>query len=418
MWECGGVGGKLTTDDLVVCAESYYARDRPLGEDLARLAGAFLGDGWIRQENAHVSGYSVGFAIGSENEPHTQPYLELAERTLPAANWRNNAAGAFGLSCSSKAVHQEIVALGLDARSRDASVPTYLFSAPLDEKRAFLAGYFDADGSVSGNAKNAGRGAMVSTSEDLVRGLRELAISCGMRVTPARASHCHTNFGACVVRRAVIAADGTAQLPLWHHAKAANQRKTKHQRGQGLQASKCGYLRLPDRTFAQRVRKVKRTGIAEPVYDLTVEHPSHAFVCEGVVVHNCWLETWQGREVVVHRKGATPAHRGVLGIVPGSQGHPSYVVRGLGNAASLHSASHGAGRQMSRKKAIQSIPKADRNAWLARHGIELLAGGMDEAPQAYKDIGEVLALQTDLIKPVATFQPELVLMAADGKSEG
>ena len=135
--------------------------------------------------------------------------------------------------------------------------------------------------------------------------------------------------------------------------------------------------------------------------------------------HNyAWLETWQGREVVVHRKGATPAHRGVLGIVPGSQGHPSYVVRGLGNAASLHSASHGAGRQMSRKKAIQSIPKADRNAWLTRHGIELLAGGMDEAPQAYKDIGEVLALQTDLIEPVATFQPELVLMAADGKSEG
>ena len=135
--------------------------------------------------------------------------------------------------------------------------------------------------------------------------------------------------------------------------------------------------------------------------------------------HNfAWQETWQGREVVVHRKGATPAHEGVLGIVPGSQGHPSYVVRGLGAEASLHSASHGAGRQMSRKEAIRTIPKADRNAWLARRGIELLAGGMDEAPQAYKDIGEVLALQTDLIEPVATFRPELVLMAADGKSEG
>lgn len=135
--------------------------------------------------------------------------------------------------------------------------------------------------------------------------------------------------------------------------------------------------------------------------------------------HNyAWCETWQGREVVVHRKGATPAHEGVLGIIPGSQGHPSYVVRGLGNAASLHSASHGAGRQMSRRQAMQTIPKADRNRWLTEHGIELLAGGMDEAPQAYKDIGEVLALQTDLVEPVATFQPEMVLMAADGKSEG
>ncbi|MGI9174550.1 MAG: RtcB family protein, partial [Rhodothermales bacterium] len=135
--------------------------------------------------------------------------------------------------------------------------------------------------------------------------------------------------------------------------------------------------------------------------------------------HNfAWKETWQGRDVIVHRKGATPAQAGVLGVIPGSQGHNSYVVRGLGEAASLNSASHGAGRQMSRKQALQTIPKADRNAWLAERGIELLAGGMDEAPQAYKNINEVLALQTDLIEPVATFQPEVVLMAGDGRSEG
>ena len=135
--------------------------------------------------------------------------------------------------------------------------------------------------------------------------------------------------------------------------------------------------------------------------------------------HNfAWKETWQGRDVIVHRKGATPAQAGVLGVIPGSQGHPSYVVRGLGEEASLHSASHGAGRQMSRKQAIRTIPKADRNAWLAERGIELLAGGMDEAPQAYKNINEVLALQTDLIEPIATFHPEVVLMAGDGRSEG
>lgn len=135
--------------------------------------------------------------------------------------------------------------------------------------------------------------------------------------------------------------------------------------------------------------------------------------------HNfAWKEVWEGRTVYVHRKGATPAHCDVLGIIPGSQGHNSYLVRGLGNATSINSASHGAGRVMSRKQAINTIPKKERDAWLKQRGIELLGSGMDEAPQAYKDIGEVLAMQTDLIEPIATFKPRLVLMAKDGKSEG
>jgi tRNA-splicing ligase RtcB len=121
--------------------------------------------------------------------------------------------------------------------------------------------------------------------------------------------------------------------------------------------------------------------------------------------------------VVVHRKGATPAHEGVLGIIPGSQGHNSYIVRGLGSELSINSASHGAGRVMSRKQAKQTIPKKDRDEWLRQRGIELLGGGMDESPQVYKDINEVLALQTDLVEPIATFQPKIVLMSDDGKSE-
>ncbi len=135
--------------------------------------------------------------------------------------------------------------------------------------------------------------------------------------------------------------------------------------------------------------------------------------------HNfAFKEIWQGKEVYIHRKGATPAHEGVLGIIPGSQGHNSFIVRGLGNEASLNSASHGAGRQMSRKYAIQTIPKKQRDAWLKERGVELMAGGMDESPQAYKDINEVMALQSDLVVPVATFEPRLVLMADDGKTEG
>jgi tRNA-splicing ligase RtcB len=134
--------------------------------------------------------------------------------------------------------------------------------------------------------------------------------------------------------------------------------------------------------------------------------------------HNfAWEEDWGGRKAIIHRKGATPAHEGVLGIIPGSQGHNSYIVKGKGSEAALNSASHGAGRQMSRTAAKQSIPKRDRDLWLKEQDVELLGGGMDEAPQAYKNIDEVLALQTDLVQPIAVFRPRIVLMSNDGKSE-
>ena len=128
--------------------------------------------------------------------------------------------------------------------------------------------------------------------------------------------------------------------------------------------------------------------------------------------HNfAWKETWQGKEVIVHRKGATPAHAGVLGVVPGSQGHESFIVEGLGSESSLYSASHGAGRQMSRKAAKESLSPSERKKTLEKLGVELLGSSMDEAPGAYKNIRHVLAAQTDLIRPIATFLPRLVLMA-------
>ena len=128
--------------------------------------------------------------------------------------------------------------------------------------------------------------------------------------------------------------------------------------------------------------------------------------------HNfAWRERWEGREVIVHRKGATPAHEGILGVIPGSQGHESFIVEGLGPERSLFSASHGAGRRMSRKDAKESLSPRNRNKVLEALGIELLGSSMDEAPGAYKDIREVLAAQTDLVNPVATFLPKFVLMA-------
>lgn len=121
------------------------------------------------------------------------------------------------------------------------------------------------------------------------------------------------------------------------------------------------------------------------------------------------------RTVVVHRKGATPAGAGVLGIIPGSMATPGYLVRGRGAAASLDSASHGAGRRMSRTKARQSYRWKDVRAALAAGGVRLISAGLDEAPFAYKDIASVMAAQADLVHTTGRFDPRLVKMAPDGE---
>ncbi len=121
------------------------------------------------------------------------------------------------------------------------------------------------------------------------------------------------------------------------------------------------------------------------------------------------------REVVVHRKGATPADAGTLGIIPGSMATPGYVVRGKGERASLHSASHGAGRVMSRSKALQSFTWSAVKKRLAEAGVDLLSAGLDEAPGVYKDIEAVMAAQTDLVEILGRFDPKLVKMCPAGE---
>jgi tRNA-splicing ligase RtcB len=123
----------------------------------------------------------------------------------------------------------------------------------------------------------------------------------------------------------------------------------------------------------------------------------------------------QEREVIVHRKGATPAGRGVLGLIPGSMAAPGYLVEGLGEPASLNSASHGAGRKMSRTKARESTRWSHLKGVLADRGVHLLSAGLDESPHAYKDIDAVMAAQADLVRPLARFMPRLVKMAPDGE---
>ena len=132
--------------------------------------------------------------------------------------------------------------------------------------------------------------------------------------------------------------------------------------------------------------------------------------------HNyAWKENHGGREVIVHRKGATPAGEGVIGIIPGSMASPAFIVRGKGNPASLNSASHGAGRVMSRKKAIETFRWKDVNDLLTAKGVTLLSAGLDEIPFVYKKIEEVMAAQTDLVETVARFDPRIVKMAPSGE---
>ena len=121
------------------------------------------------------------------------------------------------------------------------------------------------------------------------------------------------------------------------------------------------------------------------------------------------------REVIVHRKGATPAGEGVLGIIPGSMASPGFVVSGKGNAESLNSASHGAGRLMSRKAANEKFNWKDVNRFLRERGVTLISAGLDEVPMAYKNIEEVMAAQEDLVEIVARFDPRLVKMAPSGE---
>lgn len=142
---------------------------------------------------------------------------------------------------------------------------------------------------------------------------------------------------------------------------------------------------------------------------------SGAEVIAGVENHHnfAWKETHSGREVIVHRKGATPAGEGVLGVIPGSMASPGFVVRGLGNPESLHSASHGAGRVMSRKKARDSFRLNAVRGDLEKKGVSLISAGVDEVPMAYKDIHTVMERQQDLVSIVARFDPKIVKMCDD-----
>lgn len=127
--------------------------------------------------------------------------------------------------------------------------------------------------------------------------------------------------------------------------------------------------------------------------------------------HNfAWKEMVEGKEAIVHRKGATPAGKNVLGIIPGSMTAAGFIVKGKGEAASINSAAHGAGRKMSRTRAIQSVTDKQFKDELNKFGVKLIGGGLDESPFAYKDIEEVMYSQQTLVDIVGKFTPKIVKM--------
>ncbi|HYE21372.1 MAG TPA: RtcB family protein [Tepidisphaeraceae bacterium] len=142
-----------------------------------------------------------------------------------------------------------------------------------------------------------------------------------------------------------------------------------------------------------------------------------AKVIAGVENHHnfAWKEIHDGKEVIVHRKGATPAGKGVLGVIPGSMATPGFVVRGKGLPSSLMSASHGAGRQMSRTAAKAKFRWGNVKPILKDAGVTLLSAGIDEVPGSYKDIKSVMQAQSDLVEVIAQFDPKIVKMAPEGE---
>ncbi len=162
--------------------------------------------------------------------------------------------------------------------------------------------------------------------------------------------------------------------------------------------------------FASNNRRLIMERLQEIFADL---FPNVSFGSLVQIAHNYASEEEHfGRRVWVHRKGATRAEDGLLGIIPGSQGSPSYLVEGLGNPDSFRSCAHGAGRRMGRNEAVRRLDFAREKALLEQQGILHSLNrprDLEEAMSAYKDISEVMKAQADLVKIRTELKPLAVV---------
>lgn len=168
---------------------------------------------------------------------------------------------------------------------------------------------------------------------------------------------------------------------------------------------------LHDLWWAQRYALLNRDVILATVCDELAHRFDGIAFDEPIRCHHNYVavESYDDVELIVTRKGAIRAGAGDLGIIPGSMGTGSYIVRGLGNEASYQSASHGAGRRMSRHQARKRFTTDDLEAQTAGVACRKDAGVIDEIPAAYKDIDDVMAAQRDLVDVVARLQTLLCI---------
>jgi tRNA-splicing ligase RtcB len=165
----------------------------------------------------------------------------------------------------------------------------------------------------------------------------------------------------------------------------------------------CTEFALSNRKLMmERIQQVVSTTLSGVMYEPLIN-----------IAHNyaAWEKHFETK-VIVHRKGATSAKPGEIGIIPGSQGTKSYIVEGLGNPDSFMSCSHGAGRVMSRSAAIRNLDLDEEKRKLDNlgiiHSIRRKAD-LEEASSAYKDISQVMAFQSDLVKIKTELSPLAVI---------
>ena len=179
-----------------------------------------------------------------------------------------------------------------------------------------------------------------------------------------------------------------------------------------------GHNYFTDMLFALRYAKENRRRMMEAMKETVAEFVPEVNFIRTIDIHHNYAacEEHFGKKVFVHRKGATSAKLDEIGIIPGSMGTASYIVRGLGNPDSFMSCSHGAGRRMSRIAASTTltVEECDRamdgivcERWHKYKGFGKAKGSLDlsEAPQAYKDIEDVIASERDLVEPLVRLVP-------------
>jgi tRNA-splicing ligase RtcB (3'-phosphate/5'-hydroxy nucleic acid ligase) len=178
--------------------------------------------------------------------------------------------------------------------------------------------------------------------------------------------------------------------------------------------SQPGQCYLREMCYCVQFAAANRQTMMDRVKEILQEiEPTVSFATPFDVAHNyAAIETHFGREVIVHRKGATRAAAGEIGLIPGSQGSLSYIVRGLGNPESFSSCSHGAGRKLGRKQAQRVLDMKTEVGRLERLGILHSLRhkrDLEEAAGAYKDIAEVMNNQRDLVEVITTLKPLAVV---------